>query len=134
MGVASTSRNEEGFSIVISFSVLEARNQLLKNGVVYTFRWARRSHFKKKKGPIENTWAASKRTGPKIADVVIEEIDRIPPEIEYLEPFVDQSGFPSSQSWLAKIYGLVNPDQINSHGYIYRVTRKSQQLRKDQNE
>jgi len=123
-------RTQEGFSISsISFSVLQARNQLMNKGVVYTFRWARRAFFKKKKGSEERAWAKTKRTGPKIADVLIEEIDRIPVETDYLEPFADESGFPSAGAWYDKIWAMTNPHMVNSHGYIYRVTRLSQHLR-----
>lgn len=47
--------------MVISFSVLEARTQLLEHGEVYTYRWGRRAFFKKGKGKIESTWANSGR-------------------------------------------------------------------------
>ena len=101
----------------------------MNKGVVYTFRWARRAFFKKEKGSEERAWAKTKRTGPKIADVLIEEIDRIPVETDYLEPFADESGFPSAEAWYDKIWAMTNPYMVNSHGYIYRVTRLSQQLR-----
>ena len=130
--MASTPRNQEGFTIgSISFSVPQARNQLMNKEVVYTFRWARRAFFKKEKGSAERAWAKTKRTGPKIADVLIEEIDRIPVETDYLEPFADESGFPSAEAWYDKIWAMTNPYTVNSHGYIYRVTRLSQQLRND---
>ena len=114
--------------MVITFSVPEARNQLMNKGIVYTFRWARRIHFSplyENKGPKEFTWAAAQRNKPKIADVMIEELERIPIETDFLEPYADESGFPSAQDWLNKIYGMAQyPHQIKSHGYIYRVTRE----------
>ncbi len=53
--------------MVISFSVKEARDQLMNKGVVYTFRWKKR----KKTG---KDWANAKRGTKKIADVFIEEL------------------------------------------------------------
>ena len=117
--------------MVILFSVPEARDQLLNKGVVYTFRWDRRAHFVKNKGPKEYTWANERRRGKKIADVIVEEIDKFWYDYagNFLEPFVDESGFPNVDVWLHKLWRVTHPWNETSHGYVYRVTINSQQLR-----
>ena len=130
--MASTPRNQEGFSIVISFSVLEASNQLLENGVVYTFRWKRRSFFEKQKGSLEKTWANEKRGGKRIADVEIEEVGEINPLPVHLKPYLKQSGFADAWKWHDKIVAMEGP-MFKPMGWLYKVSRLSQQLRKETN-
>ncbi len=36
--------------MVISFSIFEAREQLLNKGIVYTYRWTRRAFFRRELG------------------------------------------------------------------------------------
>ena len=50
--------------MVISFSVKEAREQLLNKGIVYTYRWRRRAFFYNLKGHVESTWANEGRKKP----------------------------------------------------------------------
>ena len=118
--------------MVISFTVFDARHQLLTQGVVYTFRWTRRSHFKNGKEGHEKTWATKKRGQPRMCNVIIEEMERIPIEAEFLDPYVDESGFDSAELWYNKIFSMSNPYNMDSHGYIYRVTLNSQQLRREE--
>jgi len=119
--MASTPRNKEGFTIVIIFNVPEARNQLLEKGVVYTYRWTPR----KRTGA---DWANSKRCAKKIADVYIEDYGERSCNAFSLGPFAAESGFNDVNAWIKKIREKANPNG-NSHGHLYKVTRRSQQLR-----
>jgi len=114
-------RTTEGISIVISFSVLEARNQLLKNGVVFTYRWNPR----KKTG---KDWANKKRGTEKIADVFIEDYGERSCDEFSLGLYADKSGFKDVNAWIKKILEMANPHGY-MNGHLYKVTRTSQQLR-----
>lgn len=113
--------------MVISFSVFQARTQLLEKGMVYTFRWARRSFFAKEKGEVEITWANAKRGGKRIANVEIEEIGSIVPDDRDLEPYSKESGFASATKWYNKIWDMSNPYVIGTSGWLYRVSLLSDQ-------
>lgn len=76
--------------MVISFSVLEAREHLLILGRVYTARKKRR----KKTG---RTWWNMQRGTIKAGDVDIIEIGKF--QIKDLGPYVDESGFKSLRAW-----------------------------------
>jgi len=110
--------------MVISFSVKEAREQLMNEGLVYTFRWKRRSFFVKEKGVVESTWANAKRGGKRIAYVNIEEEANIKAEKEDLDPYNEKSGFSSVGKWWNKIYDMSNPYIIDDKGWLYKVTLK----------
>lgn len=107
--------------MVISFSVKEARNQLLGEGVVFTFRWKRRAFFEKKKGDIEYTWANEKRGGKRIADVKIEEIGQMDHSMKNLEPYFPQSGFKELWLWQGKIMYML-PFPGHPPGWLYKAT------------
>ena len=113
-------RTQEGFSIVISFSVLEARIQLLENGVVYTFRWKQRKQ-------VGKDWANEKRGGKKIADVFIEEVAKFMPNMHPLIDYYKESGFSHWWMWFNKIMEL-KPKNHGPDGWLYKVTLDSQQL------
>jgi len=106
--------------MVISFSVEEARNQLLEKGVVYTYRWHRRAFFRKDKGEIEDTWANSGRGTKKIADVKIAEIGQMDYGPEKLEQYLDKSGFNKLWEWQGRIMNMGIPGLEN--GWLYKVT------------
>ena len=106
--------------MVISFSVKEARDQLLNKGFVYTFRWTRRAFFERNKGSIEYTWANEKRGKKKIADVIISEIGNYSCDNE-LSPFTSESGFKNTWDWQVKILEQANPHG-NIDGWLYGVT------------
>ena len=108
---------------ILPFSVPEARDQLLNEGVVYTFRWARRAFFSKVKGDIENTWANEKRGGKRIAYVKIEEVGKIASTEEALEPYSAQSGFTSTILWQNKITDIGMPVFVGMEGWLYKVTK-----------
>ena len=110
--------------MVIGFSVKEAREQLLNNGVVYTFRWKRRAFFAKEKGTVEHTWANTRRGTSSIGDVKIEEVRESDANLEDLDPYYSQSGFDSSMDWQGKIM-LMSPYSTCPDGWIYKVTLKS---------
>jgi len=109
--------------MVISFSVKEARDQLMNKGVVYTFRWNKRKQTGK-------DWANEKRLGKKIADVFIDEPRLIEADSD-LALYVSQSGFKNVKEWFDVIMSMSKHlKQFNqTHGYLYKVTRVSQQLR-----
>lgn len=103
--------------MVIIFNVPEARNQLLENGIVYTYRWTPR----KKTG---DDWANSKRCTKKIADVYIEDYGETRCDEETLLPFAAESGFNDVNAWIKKILEKANPNG-NIHGHLYKVTQRS---------
>ena len=107
--------------MVISFSIYEAREQLLNKGIVYTYRWTRRAFFRKGKGDIEDTWANSKRGRKRIANVRIEEVGMM--MYSDLEPYVSQSGFKDLDKWSRTILTMANPHG-ELDGYLYKVTLK----------
>jgi hypothetical protein len=100
--------------MVISFSVGEARKQLLEKGEVYTFRFKRRKR-------IGKDWANSGRGTKKITDVFIEEIGEYNPTAE-LKPYVQKSGFKNLWDWQDAIIELseINHAAIRE-GWLYRV-------------
>ena len=106
--------------MVISFSVKEARDQLLNNGTVYTFRWNRR----KKTG---KDWANIKRGTKKICDVHIEEAGSIT-NLYQLKEYVEHSGFDHIGAWATVIMNMHKPGS-EMIGWMYKVTINSQQLR-----
>ena len=107
--------------MVISFSVKEAREQLLNEGVVHTYRWTRRAFFRKVLGDKEYTWANSKRGGKRIADVWIEELGQIP--LSDLGPYASKSGFIDLERWQNKIIVMSSPANLDE-GWLYKVTLK----------
>jgi len=107
--------------MVISFSVKEAREQLLNEGIVFTFRWKRRKFFYDLKGDIEHTWANSKRGGKRIAYVDIEEAGQIDHSIKNLELYFPYSGFKSLDEWQGKIMFMM-PYPGHDDGWLYKVT------------
>jgi len=108
--------------MVISFSVEEARDQLMNTGTVYTFRWKKRKRTGK-------NWANEKRGGKKIADVFIDE-PRLIETVSDLTLYVSQSGFNNVKAWLDVIMRMNVPDDMYGFiGYLYKVTLNSQQLR-----
>ena len=107
--------------MVISFSVPEARNQLLNEGVVYTFRWKRRSFFAKEKGESEHIWANAKRGQKRMAYVDIEETGQIRATWSALELYIKQSGFKDSIDWYLKIQRM-KPKRDLLKGWLYKVS------------
>jgi len=91
--------------MVISFSVKEAREQLLNEEFVYTYRWKRRAFFAKEKGMVENTWANTGRGTSSIGNVNIEEIGQLP--IVGLHQYVSESGFDDTWGWQSKIIDML---------------------------
>ena len=108
--------------MVISFSVREAREQLLNLGEVYTFRWRRRSFFEKEKGDVESTWANAKRGGKRIDYVDIEEVGEFSCD-DSLLPYSNKSGFDKIWKWQNKIMNIGMP-VLNSKGWLYKATLK----------
>ena len=99
--------------MVISFSIKKAREQLLRKGIVYTFRWRERIQ-------LGNDWCNAHRNGTKIADIFIEFVKQIDAHHE-LKPFLDTSGFDTLEEWRSEIVKQM-PTQYKLRGYLYRVT------------
>jgi hypothetical protein len=101
--------------MVIIFANEYAREYLLENGIVYSFR----------KGPVRKQlgkdWMTDKRTGKKIADVYIDAIEEIEPEMLYekLNRYYMQSGFYSTDEWITIISSL-NKWKL-PRGWLYKV-------------
>lgn len=104
--------------MVISFSVKEAREQLLNKEVVYTFRWKRRKFFEKQLGTLEYTWFNEKRGGKAIGYVWIEEVGEFDPTAP-LTPYVSQSGFKDLWEWQEVIEEMKHITW--SSGWLYKV-------------
>lgn len=110
--------------MVIIFSHPKAREQLMKNGIVYSFR---KMHSKTADGvrlQTGNDWAAERRTGKKIMDVVITAMEPIIDcdSAHVLRKYVDQSGFKTVRDWALAIREL-NP-RYNISGWIYKVEKR----------
>lgn len=103
--------NETAHVGPIIFAKETAREQLLDEGVVYTFRTSDRT--------TGETWARASRTGPKIADVVVEKVCAIPaPRKEDLATrWARRSGFGTKHGWWAAIEDVHGEPQV---GYVYR--------------
>ncbi len=99
-------------NLVISFSVKQVREFLLKTGMVYTWR-------KNKRKKTGKDWANSGRGTKKIADVFITEIGFRKPL--YLRPFVDRSSFSDIDIWQNAIVSLNEKVSITSNGWLYKV-------------
>lgn len=95
----------------IIFSNEQARTQLLEEGEVYTFRADERT--------TGETWARASRTGPKIADVVVEEVCAIPAPrpTDLQDEWAANSGFGSRSAWWEAIEDLHGTPQS---GVVYR--------------
>lgn len=94
------------------FQSEKARDFLLANGIVYTFRVHRRKHTGK-------DWMTDKRGGRKIADIFIEEIGELRPT--RLVQYVKHSGFHSYAEWITEIVKL-NKGVRPNRGWLYKVT------------
>jgi len=102
--------------MVISFSIPEARTQLMTKGTVATFRWNRRKH-------IGRDWAQVKRGTEKIADVEIKEVGCFE-TIPDLVPYLSLSGFETIRDWRRAIVSTSKPSDYLRHcGWLYLVTR-----------
>jgi len=117
--------------MVIIFSNEKARNQLLNEGVVYTFRKNRRKQFEKmpehrqRQGFAVTDWATDKRMGKKITNVIINEYgphrleEPGPYSLDDLAPYTQWSGFNSLEEWKEAILEF-SPGLEN--GWLYKVT------------
>jgi hypothetical protein len=97
----------------ITFSHPVAREQLLENGYVFTFRTQDRTTGK--------TWARAERLGEKIADVEVQMVGvvRNPGPDALLDTWARGSGFETPRAWydaICDVHG--NPER----GFVYHVT------------
>lgn len=96
----------------IIFADETARNQLLEEGEVVTFRTSQRT--------TGETWWRRSRTGQKCGDVLVEEIGECDPrDLQELEPYGRLSGFHTVREWQLAIDAL---NEGLEPGYLYRVT------------
>jgi len=107
--------------MVISFSVKEAREQLLNKGIVYTYRWTRRAFFRKQLGEKEHTLANSGRGTKSIGYVWIEEIGQMEADEETLDQYSSDSGFHNVAGWCSIIIDL-GWQYAEEKGWLYKVT------------
>ena len=98
--------------MVMIFQSEKARDFLLKNGYVFTFR----VKTAKREG---HDWMNEKRTGKKIADINVTLCGRHNTERE-LADFVLDSGFSTLGEWYAEIRRF-NNGKLPYFGYIYYV-------------
>lgn len=103
--------------MVMIFQVQEAREQLLKKGLVFTFR----KHLRK----TGKDWATDKRCGKKIADINVRYVERIDFPSE-LDPYAGESGFQSLEDWLKAIRKKY-PEELS--GFLYHVTLLGGEMR-----
>ena len=96
----------------ITFTDPTARQQLLSEGEVVTFRARQRT--------TGSTWWSKTRLGTKEGDVTVEEIGEVTPTADALRPYRERSGFEMANDWIAAIERL-NGD-LPETGYLYRVT------------
>ena len=95
----------------------------MEKGTVVTFRWNRRKR-------IGKDWAQVKRNTKKIADVEIKQIKPVLSLLE-LEPYVSLSGFSGLKEW-GEVIDTMRKPKHHWVGWLYSVTRDSQQLRRDE--
>lgn len=99
----------------IIFGNEAAREQLLSEGRVHTFRTRDRT--------TGETWARASRTGPKLADVTVEQVAHLAaPSPSDLREWAATSGFASADAWWDAIES-VHGDPTS--GYIYEVTLRT---------
>lgn len=91
------------------FSNKKAREFLLKNGFVYTFR--------REEWNLGKIWIKQKRTGKKIADGVVSEKHYIP-NLKLLSDFAMCSGFEDVEEW---IRGIKEFHGNIENGWVYKV-------------
>ncbi len=108
---------------MISFSSPKPRARLLSGKPVFTVRRRRRRQFLHNdlRWGVDD-WANDRRTGPKIADVRINEVGHV--KLRYLTRFLGYSGFKSWREWRKEIKRL-NPKwdyTIVDEVWVYRVT------------
>lgn len=97
--------------MVIIFQNEKALQQLLNKGTAYTFRT--HEHL------ICNDYVTNKRGGKKIAEVKVTKVIPIKTIDENtLKPYVQESGFPTTEEWISAIKHF-NPNI--KEGYIWKV-------------
>jgi len=95
----------------IIFANQTAREQLLQEGIVYSFRTNDRT--------TGDTWARPSRTGEKMADVTVEQVATLPnPSEEDLTDWANQSGFGTAEAWWNAIEDVHG---IPAEGYVYQI-------------
>lgn len=107
--------------MVISFSVDEARSQLMTYGYVYTYRKRKRAK------DHEVTWwnvKRGRRSMGKVSIALALVVDNSHIETQ-LRPYVSMSGFPYIEQWIDAIkalHGRSSNKTLGAEGYLYKVT------------
>lgn len=97
----------------VTFSAKPARDQLLRNGRVFTFRSTDRT--------TGETWASAARNAGKFADVEIERVGEIDPSSELLSLYSDHSGFAGVWEWRDAIAEIHGGGDLPETGILFRV-------------
>jgi len=107
----------------IIFADVDAREQLLDEGRVLTFRTTART--------TGDTWWRKSRTGPKEGDCQVELYADLAGEtlLEFLDDHAGAAGFESGDAWRAAIEDLNGG--VPEEGYVYEVTLPQQKLATD---
>jgi hypothetical protein len=100
----------------ITFNDPTARQQLLSEGEVVTFRTRQRT--------TGSTWWSRTRLGTKEGDVTVKELGEVPPTADALRSYRERSGFETVEEWIAAIERL-NGD-LPETGYLYRATSEDE--------
>lgn len=108
--------------MVMIFSDDKALNQLMRTGLVVSFR-------KVKPGPDRKhgpEWITDRRCGKKVCDVLIFSHDTpVPLTPDALEPFVEHSGFRSVEEWIKSIKNINgNGLKMGTYGELYCVVKR----------
>lgn len=100
----------------IIFGNQTAREQLLDNGEVYTFRTSDRT--------TGDTWARATRTGEKLVDVSVEQVASIdePSPDTLRDEWAFRSGFGTPEQWWDAIEEVHGPPET---GYVYHVETRN---------
>jgi hypothetical protein len=108
--------------MVMIFSSKKALRQLLKKGIVVSFRKVQPGPDRKH-GP---EWITDHRCGSKVCDALIFSHDTpVPLTYDTLEPFVEHSGFDSVDEWIGEIKKMNgNTIKIGTYGELYCVVRR----------
>lgn len=107
-------------SIVFPFADDTAFAHLRENGYVYTFRKNQRAE------PNGDVWINRGRGTDRVLkehEWTCEEVEsRVPPTVDVLSEYADESGFGTADDWRDAIADL--NDGLPARGFIYQVGRK----------
>jgi len=108
--------------MVMIFSCNKALDQLIKKGLVVSFRKVTPGPDRKH-GP---EWITDQRCGKKVMDVLVFSLDvPVPLTEDALYPFVEYSGFDSAEEWIEEIKRINgNGIKKGTYGELYCVVKR----------